>query len=185
MHSFKAYFHPASEKPKDGDPRKRPSLEHSIDHSPRRTSHSESISQAAMKYFHPVSENRVERNLEKRPGTEHTSDSSTRARGVSGSYHSQNMSLRPPSSPGSGSHPHGDFRNSSVTQIVEIKSDVIVNWLYAQQVKNLWNQGTFGEGIVLKKARDSYTCCPMELMHERNGLFDAVRQLNVRVCLKL
>ena len=38
-----------------------------------------------------------------------------------------------------------------------------------------------GEGIVLKKVRDSYTTCPKELMDERGGLYDAVRGLNVRV----
>jgi hypothetical protein len=185
MNTFKAYFHPANEKPKYGDPKKRPSLEHSTDPPPRRTSHSESISEAARSYFHPAPGERVENNPEKRPSTGNTRDALSRERSVSGSSYHQNTSPLPPSIPLSGTYPHGDFRNSTFAQIVEIKSDVMVNWLYAQQVENLWNQGTFGEGIVLKKTRDSYTCCPKELRHERNGLFDAVAQLNVRVCLKL
>ncbi len=67
--------------------------------------------------------------------------------------------------------------------IVEIKSDVMVNWLYQQQSEMMFSLGGKDEGVVLKKYRDSYTCCPTELRDERGGLFDAVRRLNVRVSI--
>src|SRR5215471_21274749 len=80
--------------------------------------------------------------------------------------------------------PDGDFRNWEAHQVIEIKCDVMVNWLHGQQVENLWFQGDLGEGVVLKKRRDSYTSCPKVLMDERGGLYDAVRRLNVRVSLE-
>lgn len=78
-------------------------------------------------------------------------------------------------------YPSGDFRNANLESINEIKSDVMVNWLHQQQLEMMYTAGGRGEGVVLKKFRDSYACCPTELSYERGGLFDAVRKLNVRV----
>ena len=57
----------------------------------------------------------------------------------------------------------------------------MVNWLYAQQFENMWSSGGVEEGVVLKKAKDSYTSCPAELSMIRGRLFDAVQRLNVKV----
>ena len=65
--------------------------------------------------------------------------------------------------------------------IMEIKCDVMVNWLHKQQMENMWTNGGVGEGVVLKKSRDSYTACPKDLEYERDALFDAVYHLNVKV----
>ena len=65
--------------------------------------------------------------------------------------------------------------------ITEIKCDVMVNWLHKQQMENMWTNGGVGEGVVLKKARDSYTCCPRDLEDYRGEFFDAVSRLNVKV----
>jgi hypothetical protein len=82
-------------------------------------------------------------------------------------------------------YPSGDFRNSNLESIMEIKSDVMVNWLHQQQLGMMYTAGGKGEGVVLKKFRDSYTCCPAELRDERDGLFDAVRRLNVKVSVEV
>lgn len=78
-------------------------------------------------------------------------------------------------------YPSGDFRNAAANDILEIKCDVMVNWLYQQQLESLWTNGGVGEGVVLKKLKDQYTSCPPELAMTRGDLFDAVRSLNVKV----
>ena len=76
----------------------------------------------------------------------------------------------------------GDFRNSTMDEITDIKCDVMVNWLHQQQLEAMWASDGPGEGVVLKKTRENFTCCPGDLANYRNDFFDAVRALNVRVC---
>ncbi|KAL9119564.1 MAG: hypothetical protein Q9187_003883 [Circinaria calcarea] len=80
-------------------------------------------------------------------------------------------------------YPSGDFRNSTMDDIMEIKADVMVNWLHQQQLERMWTNGGVGEGVVLKKGRDAYTACPGELSNHRGDLFDAVTRLNVRTAM--
>lgn len=75
-----------------------------------------------------------------------------------------------------------EFRNSQHEEINEIKCDVMVNWLYQQQMERLWTAGGVDEGVVLKKSRGAYTCCPADITEEPYGFFKAVETLNVRVC---
>ena len=78
-------------------------------------------------------------------------------------------------------YPTGDFRNSAMDDIRDIKADVMINWLHQQQLEKMWGNGGQSEGVVLKKSRDNYTCCPPELANYQGDFFDAVRALNVRV----
>jgi hypothetical protein len=78
-------------------------------------------------------------------------------------------------------YPHGDFRNSNADEIVDIKCDVMVNWLHQQQLESMWSAGTTGEGVILKRRKDQFISCPSELASEPFGLYQAVRALNVRV----
>ncbi|WPH01751.1 Hypothetical protein R9X50_00460300 [Acrodontium crateriforme] len=77
-------------------------------------------------------------------------------------------------------YPSGDFRNFQQEDINEIKCDVMVNWLYQQQMERLWTAGGHDEGVVLKKSRSSYTCCPADIIEEPYGFLKAVETLNVR-----
>lgn len=65
----------------------------------------------------------------------------------------------------------------------EIKCDVMVNWLYQQQMERLWTAGGPDEGVVLKKSRGIYTCCPPDLIEEQYGFCKSVEALNVRVAM--
>lgn len=78
-------------------------------------------------------------------------------------------------------YPEGDFRNAAANDILEIKCDVMVNWLHQQQLESMWTNCGVGEGVVLKKIKDRYTACPSDLAETRGDLFDAVRALNVKV----
>lgn len=77
--------------------------------------------------------------------------------------------------------PHGEFRNSSMNELIELKTDMMCNWLYQQQLEKMWCSNGADEGVMLKKARDDYKCCPKDLQSLPDGLFQAVQKLNVKV----
>lgn len=101
------------------------------------------------------------------------------------SYQSSSRPSSQPSTPKTtrprSQYPDGDFRNSSMADLVELKTDIMCNWLQQQQAEKMWSSNGRGEGVMLKKARDEYMCCPNDLQAERGGLFDAVKRLNVKV----
>ena len=78
-------------------------------------------------------------------------------------------------------YPAGDFRNSSTPDINDMKTEIMCNYLHQQQLKRMWSNGSLDEGVILKKSREEYTCCPSDLQLQANGLCDAVKGLNVRV----
>jgi hypothetical protein len=78
-------------------------------------------------------------------------------------------------------YPSGDFRNRDSGSILDIKADMMVNWLHQQQVERLWSAELPGEGVVLKRARDNFACSPSSLRNEPNGFYDNIVAMNVRV----
>ncbi|KAI1824602.1 glycosyl transferase family group 2-domain-containing protein [Xylaria intraflava] len=92
-----------------------------------------------------------------------------------------------PSRPGSfirGSfYPDGDFRNAR-ENLVEVKADVTCSWLYQQQLERQYATGILpGEGVVLKKGRNNYACCPPQLQDIKYSLYDMAMELNVRCAM--
>jgi hypothetical protein len=87
--------------------------------------------------------------------------------------------------PSSLNFPQGDFRNEPASTVKDIKCEVMVNWLHSKQEEKLWTVGEPGEGVVLKKSKGTYVCCPLDLKHEGNRFYEMVAALNVRVCLLL
>lgn len=81
-----------------------------------------------------------------------------------------------PTSPAGSSSPNGDFR-----QLMDIKAEVMVTFLHHRQQAKMWTSSGWDEGVVLKKAKDDYTSSPSELQNNRNGLYDSVKKLNVKV----
>lgn len=81
-------------------------------------------------------------------------------------------------------YPGGDFRNSSSPQLTDMKADVMANWLYHRQQERMWTHGGWDEGVIMKKARDDYISCPSELLQHRNGFYDSIKKLNVKVCIE-
>jgi hypothetical protein len=89
----------------------------------------------------------------------------------------------PLSSRPSSIYPAGDFRNGDSGSILDIKTDVMVNWLHQQQMERLWSLEFPGEGVVLKKTRASFACSPASLRNDANGFYQNIVAMNVRVCL--
>ena len=78
-------------------------------------------------------------------------------------------------------YPAAEFANTR--DLNDIKCDVMVNWLYQQQMERLWTAGGTDEGVVLKKSRGAYTCCPEDIIDNADGFVNSIRALNVRVAI--
>lgn len=64
----------------------------------------------------------------------------------------------------------------------EMKCDIMATYLRQQQQERMWTQEAEDEGVVLKKSRGQYTCCPSDLAENPNGFAKAIEMLGVRVC---
>ena len=84
-------------------------------------------------------------------------------------------------SPTTGQYPRGDFRNSSREIVQDIQSEIMIKWLHSTQLEKLWSRRQPGEGVVLKKGRDSFTCCPESLKTDSSEFYSQVVAMNVRV----
>jgi hypothetical protein len=61
---------------------------------------------------------------------------------------------------------------------------MMVNWLYEQQLRKQYASGMDPyEGVVLKKARGNFTCCPPQMAAIPGSLFAVVAQMNVRCAM--
>lgn len=92
---------------------------------------------------------------------------------------------RMPSHPGSRSRPTSSYQyplgDVEPDALLQLKSEMMVEYVWTQQRQKMWSVGRPGEGVVLKKARGEYVCAPQLLASRPNGLFEAVRAMNVRV----
>jgi hypothetical protein len=80
---------------------------------------------------------------------------------------------------------HSSYGNSilrDASEIKAMKTEVMTEWLYKQQRLKLWASSGPEEGIILKRGRGEYTCCPENLQEAKGGLYDQVVLMNVRVC---
>ncbi|KAI1207193.1 glycosyl transferase family group 2-domain-containing protein [Annulohypoxylon truncatum] len=81
--------------------------------------------------------------------------------------------------------PTGDFRNDKESML-HVKADVVCSWLYQQQLERQYATGMLpGEGVVLKKGKNNYTCCPPQLRDIPYGLYDMSMELNVRCAMTI
>lgn len=81
-------------------------------------------------------------------------------------HHSYNMELQPPQSRfGSSRNSISNRSTQSSTFLDDIKHEVMVNYLYQQQCSHLWVSDGSGEieGVLLRKARNTYMACPPQL----------------------
>ncbi|KAK3377889.1 glycosyl transferase family group 2-domain-containing protein [Podospora didyma] len=80
--------------------------------------------------------------------------------------------------------PMGDSRNSEPDTLMEIRNDMMVNYLYEQQMRKQYASGMDPyEGVVLKKARGNFTCCPPQMAAIPDSLFAMISQMNVRCAM--
>jgi hypothetical protein len=65
---------------------------------------------------------------------------------------------------------------------LDVKCEVMAEWLHSKQEEKIWTSGEPGEGVLVKKEKGSYAYSPSHLIEDGSGLYQAVTQLNARVC---
>jgi hypothetical protein len=85
-----------------------------------------------------------------------------------------------------GSSPWTSRPASRITDkdLTDIKCQIMVSWLHQQQIEKTWfDSQAHDEGVVLKKCKGEYVCCPESLGDQSGEFCRAVEHLNVRVSL--
>lgn len=60
----------------------------------------------------------------------------------------------------------------------------MVSWLHQQQIEKTWfDVHADDEGVVLKKSKGEYVCCPEYVAGASDGFCKAVEALNVRASI--
>ena len=79
--------------------------------------------------------------------------------------------------------PHGavGFDDALADQMNNLKCDIMADYLHQQQQQRRWISNEADEGVVLKKSKHSYSCCPSTLANNDAGFMKAIEMLNVRV----
>lgn len=90
----------------------------------------------------------------------------------------------PPSLADSHTHSYASSRDDSKF-VLDIRHDVIVNYLYQKQCTSMWIEDTSGarEGVLVKKSKADYLCCPPMLAH--SPFAQAMTALNVQAAMTI
>lgn len=86
--------------------------------------------------------------------------------------------------PGSSTDLPASLLNVTGASYLDVKCDVMAQWLHSKQEEKIWTSGEPGEGVLVKKAKGEYAYSPQELAEDGSGLYQAVVHLNVRVCIR-
>lgn len=122
-----------------------------------------------------------------KPSTHHASSVSAKPSEVTTGTSTPDTTKQAVSRPASFRHsaifPSLDATNSRIS-LIDIKNDMMVKWLYEQQLRKQYASGSNAfEGVVLKKARGDFTCCPPQMSLIPNSLYAMVAQMNVRCAM--
>lgn len=67
-------------------------------------------------------------------------------------------------------------------EMSDTRCEIMVSWLHQQQIEKTWfDSRADDEGVVLKRSKGDYVCCPENIADEPDGFRRAVEILNVRV----
>ncbi|KAL1635377.1 hypothetical protein SLS56_001802 [Neofusicoccum ribis] len=70
-----------------------------------------------------------------------------------------------------------------MAQYDAIRHEMMVEWLRGQQERMMWSLDEPDEGVVLRRVRGEYVCCPPDLAKEPFGFYKAIEAMNVRVAM--
>ena len=80
--------------------------------------------------------------------------------------------------------PPGDERNNDSTVINEFRGDMMVKWLYEQQLRKRYvTIGSANEGAVLKKGHGDFICYPPQMAAISGSLYSVASLLNAQCCM--
>jgi hypothetical protein len=67
-------------------------------------------------------------------------------------------------------------------EMSDTRCEILVSWLHQQQIEKTWvDVHAEDEGVVLKKSKGEYVCCPEHVGEAQHGFCRAIEALNVRV----
>jgi len=67
-------------------------------------------------------------------------------------------------------------------EMSDTRCEILVSWLHQQQIEKTWfDVHADDEGVVLKKSKGEYVCCPEYVGEAQHGFCRAIEALNVRV----
>lgn len=97
--------------------------------------------------------------------------------------------FRPGTGPGNSawtSRANSMYQGIEPSAAQDLKAEMLVNWMYQQQMTLLWSTGGPDEGVVVKKAPGHYACCPSDLETDPDGMFfRAIQALNVKCAMTI
>jgi len=76
----------------------------------------------------------------------------------------------------------GSDESPSSSHFNDEKCEIMVEYLHQQQQQLRWMANTGDQGVIMKKARNSFTCCPKSLEDAHDGFKSYIEALNVKVC---
>jgi hypothetical protein len=85
------------------------------------------------------------------------------------------------SHPGSSADLPGSLNGPGAANFLDVKCEVMAQWLHSKQEEKIWTSGEPGEGVLVKKSKGNYAFSPPDLQEDGTGLYEAVLALNVRV----
>ncbi|KAH7361929.1 glycosyl transferase family group 2-domain-containing protein [Plectosphaerella cucumerina] len=80
---------------------------------------------------------------------------------------------------------HGSSNSRHSRASMALRTDVIAEGIWQEQLRRQWASYSPFEGIVIKKSRGDFVCAPAIIRNHRDSLFDMVTQLNVTAALTL
>lgn len=64
----------------------------------------------------------------------------------------------------------------------DVRVDIMVKFLRQRQLEKMWSyNGQAEEGVILKRGKDDFACQPRDLLGVRDGFYDQITRLNVKV----
>ena len=64
----------------------------------------------------------------------------------------------------------------------DVRVDIMVKFLRQRQLEKMWSyNGQTEEGVILKRGKDDFACQPRDLLGVRDGFYDQITRLNVKV----
>jgi hypothetical protein len=65
----------------------------------------------------------------------------------------------------------------------DVRCDILASFLHDEQAEREWFRNQIGEGVFVKKSKGAYACSPASVATDGSGIYEAIAELNVRVCL--
>jgi len=72
--------------------------------------------------------------------------------------------------------------SQAADELLTLRVDMMCDYLRQQQLQRRWASDAYDQGVVIKKARGDFVCCPTELVHDPQSFVHEMRSLNVKVC---